>query len=190
MNAADTEVTSGGTWRNRASMRTMATIRTTGALDDDRAGPARRLVAGGQLPHGRADLPPGQPAAARAAGARPTSSPACSGTGAPRPGLSFLYAHLNRVIRRDELDMIFVTGPGHGGPALVANTYLEGSYTDVYPDVGRDLIGLQRLFRQFSTPGGIPSHVQRAHARARSTRAASWATPWCTPSARCSTTPT
>ena len=75
------------------------------------------------------------------------------------PGLSFLYAHLNRVIRRDELDMIFVAGPGHGGPALVANTYLEGSYTDVYPHISRDIIGLQRLFRQFSTPGGIPSHV-------------------------------
>jgi len=75
------------------------------------------------------------------------------------PGLSFLYAHLNRVIRRDGLDMIFVTGPGHGGPALVANTYLEGSYTDVYPEIGLDVLGLQRLFRQFSTPGGIPSHV-------------------------------
>jgi xylulose-5-phosphate/fructose-6-phosphate phosphoketolase len=75
------------------------------------------------------------------------------------PGLSFLYAHLNRVIRRDDLDVIFVAGPGHGGPALVANTYLEGSYTDVYPEVSRDIVGLQRLFRQFSTPGGIPSHV-------------------------------
>ncbi len=75
------------------------------------------------------------------------------------PGLSLLYAHLNRFIRRDELDMIFVTGPGHGGPALVANTYLEGSYTDVYPEISRDLVGLQALFRQFSTPGGIPSHV-------------------------------
>ncbi len=75
------------------------------------------------------------------------------------PGLSFLYAHLSRFIRRDGLDMIFVTGPGHGGPALVANTYLEGSYTDVYPDISRDLVGLQALFRQFSTPGGIPSHV-------------------------------
>ncbi len=75
------------------------------------------------------------------------------------PGLSLLYAHLNRLIRRDDLDVIFVAGPGHGGPAVVANTYLEGTYTDVYPDVSRDLIGLQRLFRQFSTPGGIPSHV-------------------------------
>ena len=75
------------------------------------------------------------------------------------PGLSFLYAHLNRVIRRDDLDMIYVAGPGHGGPALLANVYLEGTYTEVYPEVSRDLVGLQRLFRQFSTPGGIPSHV-------------------------------
>ncbi len=75
------------------------------------------------------------------------------------PGLSFLYAHLNRVIRRDDLDMIYVAGPGHGGPALLANVYLEGTYSEVYPEVSPDLVGLQRLFRQFSTPGGIPSHV-------------------------------
>jgi xylulose-5-phosphate/fructose-6-phosphate phosphoketolase len=75
------------------------------------------------------------------------------------PGLSFLYAHLNRVIRRDDLDVIYVAGPGHGGPALVANVFLEGTYSEVYPEVSPDLVGLQRLFRQFSTPGGIPSHV-------------------------------
>ncbi|MGZ4695466.1 MAG: phosphoketolase family protein, partial [Acidimicrobiales bacterium] len=75
------------------------------------------------------------------------------------PGLSFVYAHLNRVIRRDDLDMIFVTGPGHGGPAVLANVYLEGSYSEVYPEVSADVVGMQRLFRQFSTPGGIPSHV-------------------------------
>jgi xylulose-5-phosphate/fructose-6-phosphate phosphoketolase len=75
------------------------------------------------------------------------------------PGLNFLYAHLNRVIRAHDLDAIFVTGPGHGGPALVANTYLEGTYSEVYPDVGQDEAGLRRLFRQFSFPGGIPSHV-------------------------------
>ena len=75
------------------------------------------------------------------------------------PGLNFLYAHLNRVIRARDLDMILITGPGHGGPALVANTYLEGSYTDCYPDVTRDAAGLQKLFRQFSFPGGIGSHV-------------------------------
>jgi xylulose-5-phosphate/fructose-6-phosphate phosphoketolase len=75
------------------------------------------------------------------------------------PGLNFIYAHLNRVIRRDDLDMIFVAGPGHGGPAVVANTYLEGSYTELYPDVSRDAEGLKRLFKQFSFPGGIPSHA-------------------------------
>ena len=75
------------------------------------------------------------------------------------PGLNLLYAHLNRVIRARDLDALFVTGPGHGGPGLVANTYLEGTYTEVYPHIGHDEEGLRRLFRQFSFPGGIPSHV-------------------------------
>src|SRR5919199_1603776 len=75
------------------------------------------------------------------------------------PGLNFLYVHMNRAIRARDLEAIFVTGPGHGGPGLVANTYLEGTYTEVYPHVGRDEEGLRRLFRQFSFPGGIPSHV-------------------------------
>ena len=75
------------------------------------------------------------------------------------PGLNFLYAHLNRVIRECELDMMYVIGPGHGGPAIAANTWLEGSYTDTYPGVTQDEAGLLRLFRQFSFPGGIPSHV-------------------------------
>ena len=75
------------------------------------------------------------------------------------PGLNFIYAHMNRVIARDDLDAIFVTGPGHGGPGLVANTYLEGTYSEVYTGIGGDEEGLRRLFRQFSFPGGIPSHV-------------------------------
>src|SRR5215204_4169181 len=75
------------------------------------------------------------------------------------PGLNFLYAHLNRAIKVHDLNAIFVTGPGHGGPALVANTYLEGTYSEVYPHIGRDEEGLRKLFRQFSFPGGIPSHV-------------------------------
>jgi len=74
------------------------------------------------------------------------------------PGLNFLYAHLNRLIKARDLDAIFICGPGHGGPAMVANAYLEGTYTETYPDVTPDLIGLQKLFRQFSFPGGIPSH--------------------------------
>ena len=75
------------------------------------------------------------------------------------PGQNFIYVHLNRVIRKYDLDMIYVSGPGHGGPAVVANTYLEGTYSEVYPDIGQDIAGLQRLFKQFSFPGGIPSHA-------------------------------
>ncbi|MBV10117.1 MAG: phosphoketolase [Rubinisphaera sp.] len=75
------------------------------------------------------------------------------------PGLNLLYTHCNRVIRRDDLDMIFITGPGHGGPALVAQTYLEGTYSEFYPEITQDVDGLQKLFKQFSFPGGIPSHV-------------------------------
>ena len=75
------------------------------------------------------------------------------------PGQNFIYTHLNRVIREHNLDMIYIAGPGHGGPALVAQTYLEGTYSEIYPHVGRDEAGLKTLFRQFSFPGGIPSHV-------------------------------
>src|SRR4030081_2691946 len=75
------------------------------------------------------------------------------------PGQNFVYVHLNRVIKEYDLDMIYISGPGHGGPALVANTYLEGTYSEVYPAVTRDEAGLKILFRQFSFPGGIPSHV-------------------------------
>ena len=75
------------------------------------------------------------------------------------PGLNFLYAHLNRVINAHDLDAIFITGPGHGGPALVANAWLEGTYSEVYPKVSQDREGMQRLFKQFSFPGGISSHV-------------------------------
>jgi xylulose-5-phosphate/fructose-6-phosphate phosphoketolase len=75
------------------------------------------------------------------------------------PGLNLVYVHLNRVIKARDLDVIYVCGPGHGGPALVANAYLEGTYSEVYPQIGRDEEGLKRLFTQFSFPGGIPSHV-------------------------------
>lgn len=75
------------------------------------------------------------------------------------PGLNFVYTHLNRVIRERDVDLIFVCGPGHGGPGVVANTYLEGSYSEIYPDISRDEKGLAKLFRQFSFPGGIPSHA-------------------------------
>ncbi len=75
------------------------------------------------------------------------------------PGQNFIYVHLNRVIREHDLRMIYIAGPGHGGPALVGNTYLEGSYTEHYPNITRDAEGMQKLFKQFSFPGGIPSHV-------------------------------
>src|SRR6201747_359498 len=75
------------------------------------------------------------------------------------PGLSLIYVHLNRLINRTDADLLYIAGPGHGGPAMVANVYLEGTYSEIYPDVSPDLAGLRRLVRQFSTPGGIPSHV-------------------------------
>ncbi len=75
------------------------------------------------------------------------------------PGLNFVYVHLNRVIKECDLNAIFITGPGHGGPGLVANAYLEGTYSEVYPDISQDEDGMKRLFKQFSFPGGIPSHV-------------------------------
>ncbi|MDH3316555.1 MAG: phosphoketolase family protein [Betaproteobacteria bacterium] len=75
------------------------------------------------------------------------------------PGLNFIYAHLNRVIRKHDLDMIYITGPGHGGPGLVANAYLESTYSEVYSEISQDEAGMKRLFTQFSFPGGIPSHV-------------------------------
>ncbi len=75
------------------------------------------------------------------------------------PGLNFIYAHLNRAIRQRDLDMIYVCGPGHGGPGMVANTWLEGTYSEIYPQVSDDAVGMQRLFKQFSFPGGIPSHA-------------------------------
>ena len=75
------------------------------------------------------------------------------------PGLTFIYVHLNRLIRNHDLDMINVIGPGHGGPGLVASTYLEGSYSEIYPHISQDRDGMQALFRQFSWPYGIPSHL-------------------------------
>jgi xylulose-5-phosphate/fructose-6-phosphate phosphoketolase len=75
------------------------------------------------------------------------------------PGLNFIYTHLNRVIKQYDLNMIYITGPGHGGPALVANAYLDGTYSEVYPNITQDAQGLKQFFKQFSFPGGIPSHV-------------------------------
>src|SRR6188472_1695139 len=75
------------------------------------------------------------------------------------PGLNFIYAHLNRVIKQRDLNMIYIIGPGHGGPGIVGNAYMEGTYSEVYPNIAQDEEGMKRLFTQFSFPGGIPSHV-------------------------------
>ena len=75
------------------------------------------------------------------------------------PGLNFIYVHLNRLIKQHDLDVVYVTGPGHGGPGLVANTYLEGTYSEIYPGIAQTEEGMRKLFKQFSFPGGIPSHV-------------------------------
>jgi len=99
------------------------------------------------------------------------------------PGQNFIYVHLNRIIRNYDLDMIYVSGPGHGGPAVVANTYLEGTYSEIYSAISQDEDGLRKLFRQFSFPGG------RRSVRDRFTKAANWATRSATPSAPSSTIP-
>jgi xylulose-5-phosphate/fructose-6-phosphate phosphoketolase len=75
------------------------------------------------------------------------------------PGLSLIYAHANRLIREHDVNAIFLAGPGHGGPAVLANVYLEGTYSEIYPEVSQTVVGIERLFRQFSTPRGVPSHV-------------------------------
>ena len=75
------------------------------------------------------------------------------------PGLNFVYAHCNRIIKKYDLDMIYICGPGHGGPGMVANTYLEGTYTELFPNITRGRRGHEALFKQFSFPGGIPSHA-------------------------------
>jgi len=75
------------------------------------------------------------------------------------PGLNFVYVHLNRLIKQHDLDVVYIAGPGHGGPGIVANTYLEGTYSETYPAISPDVEGMRRLFKQFSFPGGIPSHV-------------------------------
>ena len=129
-------------------------------LDEEALAVDRRLLARGELPVRRADLPAGQPAAAGAAARPSTSSRGCSATGARRPGLNFIYAHCNRVIRERDLDAIYVTGPGHGGPGARREHLARGHLQRGLPArSAQDADGLRRLFRQFSFPGGIPSHV-------------------------------
>ena len=105
------------------------------------------------------------------------------------PGLNLIYVHLNRVIRNWDLDMIFITGPGHGGPGVVANAWLEGTYTELYPHVTRDAAGMERLFRQFSFPAASPLTPLR-RPPGRFMRAVSSGTRWHMRTGRCSTTRT
>jgi xylulose-5-phosphate/fructose-6-phosphate phosphoketolase len=104
------------------------------------------------------------------------------------PGLNFLYVHFNRAIKKYDLDAIFICGLGHGGPAMVANVYLEGTYSEYYPNISRDEEGMKRLFTRFSFPAASPATTRRRRPEV-STRAASWATPCRTPTAPPSTTP-
>ena len=106
------------------------------------------------------------------------------------PGLNFVYVHLNRVVRRDDLNAIYICGPGHGGPGMVANTWLEGTYSELYPTVTTDARGMTRLFRQFSFPGGIPSHAAPETPGSIHEGGGSWATRCPTHTGRPSTTPT
>ena len=116
-------------------------------------------MAGLQLPDHRPDLP----ARTTRCSAAPLTSddikPRLLGHWGTSPGLSFIYAHVSRLIQHTGQEAIYLTGPGHGGPALVAAGYLEGTYTEVYPNITQDEAGIKKLFRQFSAPGGIPSHV-------------------------------
>ena len=136
------------------------------------------------------DLPARQPAAARAAAGRARQAAPARPLRARRPGLNLLYAHLNRAIVARDLDAIYVTGPGHGGPGLVANAYLEGTYSEVYPTIGRDERRACARCSASSPSRAASPATSRPRRRARSTRAASSATRWPTRSARPSTTPT
>lgn len=105
------------------------------------------------------------------------------------PGQNLIYVHLNRIIKQYNLDMILLSGPGHGGNFFVANTYLEGTYSEVYPNISEDTEGMKRLFKQFSFPAALPATLHR-RPRAPSTRAVNWVILWRTASVRCWITPT
>ena len=104
------------------------------------------------------------------------------------PGQNFIYVHLNRVIKKYDLDMFYIAGPGHGGPAIVGNVYLEGTWSEIYPDISQDEAGLKKLFKQFSFPGGIPAMLRRRR-QDRFTKVASWGTRSAMPSGPRSTIP-
>ncbi len=105
------------------------------------------------------------PPAAGAAEGRAPEAHHRGALGRTCPGQNFIYTHLNRAIVKYDLDMIYLSGPGHGGNAMVAQDYLDGSYSEIYPNISQDAAGMKRLFRQFSFPGGISSHVRPRHPR-------------------------
>lgn len=136
------------------------------------------LVAGGELPQHRSDLPV-RKSLLREELTVDHIKPRLLGHWGTSPGLNLIYVHLNRLIKKYDLDTIYMAGPGHGGPALIANVWLEGSYTEFYPDITRDEAGMLRLFRQFSTPGAFRA-MSASRRPARSTRVVNSAMCWCT----------
>ena len=118
-----------------------------------------RLLARGELSLRRTNLFIRQSAVAEAAETGAHQAAQLLGHWGTTPGLNFIYVHMNRIIKEHDLNAIYIAGPGHGGPGLVANTYLEGTYSEVYPNIAPDEAGMKKLFKQFSFPGGIPSHV-------------------------------
>ncbi len=152
------EESSNGRRRRIPPDASVGCARPGGSHAAGRTGLDARLLAGGKLPLGRPDLSLRQPLLRKPLELAHVK-PLVVGHWGTTPGQNFIYAHLNRVIKQYGLDMFYVAGPGHGGPALVANTYLEGTYSEIYPDISQDEAGLKRLFTQFSFPGGISSHV-------------------------------
>ena len=172
-----------------SDQRTRISVRRIDSVVTRRAGDHERLLARVQLPVGRDDLPAGQPAAAASRSKTEHVKHRLLGHWGASPALSFVWVHLNRLIVKHDLDVIFVAGPGHGAPGVLGPAYLEGTYSEVYPDKSEDAEGMQKFFKQFSFPGHIGSHVHARNARARSTKAASSATASRTPTAWRSTTP-
>jgi len=151
------------------------------ALESGRADKDERPIGERRIIFLSARSPEGQ-SPARAAAHAGRCEPRLLGHWGTTPGLNFLYVHWNRLIRERDLNMIYIIGPGHGGPGLVANTYLEGSYTEIYPHIEQNKDGIKRLFRQFSWPTAYQATSRRRHGFDH--EAASWATRWFTLTAR------
>jgi len=143
------------------------------------------LLARRQLSVDRPDLPVRQSVASGTAPTVSRETESARALGDNAGGRTFIYVHLNRIIKKYDLDMIYISGPGHGGPALVANTYLEGTYSEVYPNITQDEAGLKKLFTQSPFPEEFPAMSHR-NVRGRFTRGASWGIRSAMPSGPCS----